>query len=100
MAASNPHTGVITKVALGMEIVLEKPKYQLRNPLLLAGNKESLLNSRILQRRCIQICSRCMHCGQDGENIDHLFMHCSTTKNLWHMVSCILENILGYVQFY
>ncbi|WMV31690.1 hypothetical protein MTR67_025075 [Solanum verrucosum] len=49
-AASNPHTGVIIKVALGMEIVLGnllgKPKYQLRNPVLLAGDKESLLNSR------------------------------------------------------
>lgn len=91
MAASNPHTGVIIKVAFGMEIglgyILGIPKYQLNFVWLVT--QKACLTQENLKRRCIQIYSRCMHCGQNGENIDHLFMLCSTTTNLWHM-TCVV----------
>ncbi|KAH0709195.1 hypothetical protein KY284_010622 [Solanum tuberosum] len=52
--------------------------------------REACLTHEVLQRRGIQICSRCFMCGEEAEVNSHLFLHCRTAANLWSMFLCIL----------
>ncbi|WMV42669.1 hypothetical protein MTR67_036054 [Solanum verrucosum] len=47
--------------------------------------RKACLTQDKLQRRGLQICSRCLLCEHESENNEHLFLHCRTTINLWHM---------------
>ena len=35
-------------------------------------------------------------CDKEAEINDHLFLHCITTVNLWHMFLCILGNAKNF----
>jgi len=52
--------------------------------------RKACLTHERLQRRGIQICSRCYMCDKEAEINSHLFLHCKTAVNLWHMFLCIL----------
>ncbi|XP_006352585.1 uncharacterized protein [Solanum tuberosum] len=52
--------------------------------------RKACLTHEVIQRRGIQICSRCFMCGEEAEVNSHLFLHCRTAANLWNMFLCIL----------
>ncbi|WMV31366.1 hypothetical protein MTR67_024751 [Solanum verrucosum] len=52
--------------------------------------REACLTHEVLQRRGIQICSRCFMCGEEAQVNSHLFLHYRTAANLWNMFLCIL----------
>lgn len=53
--------------------------------------RKACLTQDKLQRRALQICSKCFLCEKEGEINEHLFLHCISTINLWHMFFCILR---------
>lgn len=53
--------------------------------------RRACLTHEVLQRRGIQICSRCYMCGQEAEVNARLFLHCKIATDLWNMFICILE---------
>jgi len=52
--------------------------------------RRACLTHEVLQRRGIQICSKCYMCGQKTEVNGHLFLHCKIATDLWNMFVCIL----------
>lgn len=52
--------------------------------------RRACLTHEALQRRGLQICSRCFMCDLKAEDNAHLFLHCKTASNLWNMFFCIL----------
>ncbi|WMV12818.1 hypothetical protein MTR67_006203 [Solanum verrucosum] len=52
--------------------------------------RRACLTHEVLQRRGIQICSKCYMCGQKTEVNGHLFLHCKIATDLWNMFVFIL----------
>jgi len=52
--------------------------------------RKACLTQDKLQRRGLQICSRCLLCEHESENNEYVFIHYMTTINLWPMFFCIL----------
>lgn len=52
---------------------------------------EAYLAHNNLQKRGINICSRCPLCENHNEDASHLFLHCSSTLQIWSFIF----NILG-----
>jgi len=52
--------------------------------------RRACLTHEVLQRRGIQICSRCYMCEQEAEVNGHLFLHCRMATDLWNMFICKL----------
>lgn len=53
--------------------------------------RKACLTKDKLQRRGLPICSRRLLCGQEVESNEHLFVHCKTTINLFHMFFSVLR---------
>lgn len=47
--------------------------------------KEAVLIQDNLIKRGYQLCSKCYLCGQEAETINHLFLHCNWTTQLWRI---------------
>lgn len=47
--------------------------------------KEACFTQSNLQKRRIQLCSRCPLCEEHSEEVFHLFLHCWVTSQLWNM---------------
>ena len=45
--------------------------------------KEAVLTQDNLIKRGFQLCSGCYLCGEEAETINHLFLHCRMTYQLW-----------------
>ena len=45
--------------------------------------KEAVLTQDNLIKRGISLCSRCFLCGENAETVNHLFLHCKITDQLW-----------------
>jgi len=52
--------------------------------------KKACLTHEVLQKRGMQICSRCFMCEQEAEVNNHLFIHCQIATSLWNRFLCIL----------
>ncbi|WMV45334.1 hypothetical protein MTR67_038719 [Solanum verrucosum] len=53
--------------------------------------RRACLTHEVLQRRGIQICSKCYMCRQKRETNSHLFLHCTFTAQIWSMFLNFLE---------
>ncbi|CAN4097460.1 unnamed protein product [Withania somnifera] len=53
--------------------------------------KEACLTHSNLQKRKIQLCSRCPMCEEHFKDVGHLFLHCKVTTQLWSMFLPILR---------
>lgn len=51
--------------------------------------KEAVLTHDNFNKRGFQLCARCFLCGEQGETINHLFLHCKWTDQLWRMFICL-----------
>jgi len=47
--------------------------------------KEAALTQDNVMKRGITLCSRCFLCGETLENVNHLFLHCKYTQQLWRI---------------
>lgn len=47
--------------------------------------EEAWLTKDNLQRRGIQLVNRCYMCGIEAESVNHLFLHCSISTQIWQM---------------
>lgn len=47
--------------------------------------KEAALTQDNVMKRGITLCSRCFLCGETSETVNHLFLHCKYTQQLWRM---------------
>ncbi|WMV17749.1 hypothetical protein MTR67_011134 [Solanum verrucosum] len=47
--------------------------------------KEVVLTQENLMKRGITLCSRCFFCGETAETINHLFIQCKVTGQLWSL---------------
>ncbi|WMV20495.1 hypothetical protein MTR67_013880 [Solanum verrucosum] len=63
--------------------MIRKPKSTLQSKLLHV--KEAVLTHENLKKRGYKLASRCALCGEHVETINHLFLHCTWTKQLWRM---------------
>lgn len=48
-------------------------------------SKEEVLTHENLNRRKLNLCSRCYLCEEQVETVNHLFWHCKWTNQLWQM---------------
>ncbi|WMV37642.1 hypothetical protein MTR67_031027 [Solanum verrucosum] len=48
-------------------------------------SKEAVLTHENLKKRGYHFSSRCTMCGEQAETINHLFLHCKWTEQLWRM---------------
>ena len=46
----------------------------------------------VLQRRCFHGPGRCAFCCNSLETLDHLFLHCCYTQQIWHEVGIALNS--------
>ncbi|WMV56231.1 hypothetical protein MTR67_049616 [Solanum verrucosum] len=53
--------------------------------------KETVLTHENLNKRGVHLCSRCFLCEEQGETINHLFLHCKWTTQLWQMFTNMRE---------
>ncbi|WMV51897.1 hypothetical protein MTR67_045282 [Solanum verrucosum] len=53
--------------------------------------KEAVLTHENLNKRGYQLASRCYLCGEQAETVNHLFLHCKWTKQLWRMFTSLKE---------
>ncbi|CAN0921772.1 hypothetical protein LINGRAHAP2_LOCUS32762, partial [Linum grandiflorum] len=44
-----------------------------------------------LQRRGFHLAGRCVLCYNHGETIDHIFLHCAFTRDIWRRFSSVLS---------
>ncbi|WMV25830.1 hypothetical protein MTR67_019215 [Solanum verrucosum] len=51
--------------------------------------KEAVLTHENLKKRGYQLASRCTLCEEHAETINHLFLHCTWTEQLWRMFICL-----------
>ncbi|WMV26903.1 hypothetical protein MTR67_020288 [Solanum verrucosum] len=47
--------------------------------------KEAVLTQDNLMKRGITLCSRCFFCGKTAETVNHLFIQCKVTDQLWNL---------------
>ncbi|WMV30140.1 hypothetical protein MTR67_023525 [Solanum verrucosum] len=47
--------------------------------------KEAALTQDNVMKRGITLCSRCFLCGETLETVNHLFLHCKYTQQLWRI---------------
>ncbi|XP_059310048.1 uncharacterized protein LOC132061211 [Lycium ferocissimum] len=47
--------------------------------------KEVVLTHENLNKRGFHLCSRCYLCGEQAETVNHLFLHCKVTDQLWQL---------------
>ncbi|WMV09517.1 hypothetical protein MTR67_002902 [Solanum verrucosum] len=47
--------------------------------------KEAILTQDNLMKRRIPLCSRCLFYGETVETVNHLFLHCRVTSQLWRL---------------
>ncbi|XP_059301783.1 uncharacterized protein LOC132053687 [Lycium ferocissimum] len=47
--------------------------------------KEAVLTQDNLMKRGTILCSRCFLCGETAETVNHLFLHCKFTQQLWRI---------------
>lgn len=47
--------------------------------------KEAILTHDNLNKRGHHLCSRCFLCEDQRETVNHLFLHCTRTEQLWQM---------------
>jgi len=47
--------------------------------------KEAALTQDNVMKRGITLCSRCFLCGETSETVNHLFLHCKFTQQLWRV---------------
>lgn len=67
-----------------------KPKIPYKvNCFLWLLTKEAVLTHENLNKRGYQLASRCYLCGEKAETINHLFLHCMWTDQLWRMFICL-----------
>lgn len=52
--------------------------------------RKACLTHEILQKKGMQICSRCFMCENEVEINSHLFIHCHKAANLWNMFLSIM----------
>ncbi|KAL3366928.1 hypothetical protein AABB24_011580 [Solanum stoloniferum] len=45
--------------------------------------KEAVLTQDNVMKRGITLCSRCFLCGETAETVNHLFLHCKYTQQIW-----------------
>ena len=74
---------------MDMEDHLETKSTLQRKLLHVAINKRSSFDSSNLKKRGSQLASRCTLCGEHAETINHLFLHCTWTEQLWRMFICL-----------
>uniref|UniRef100_A0A0V0IE94 Putative ovule protein n=1 Tax=Solanum chacoense TaxID=4108 RepID=A0A0V0IE94_SOLCH len=53
--------------------------------------KETVLTHENLNKRGVHLCSRCFLCEEQGETVNHLFLHCKWTTQLWQMFTNMRE---------
>ena len=51
--------------------------------------KEAVLTQENIKKRKFQLCSRCYLCKEQAETINHLFLHCKWTDQLWRIFSSL-----------
>lgn len=51
--------------------------------------RNAVLTQDGLMKRGLQLCSTCCLCGEEGDIINHLFLHCKITSQMWR----ILKNL-------
>lgn len=51
--------------------------------------KEAALTQENLMKRGIHRCPRCFFCEQQAETINHLFLHCKVTRQLWDLFTSL-----------
>ncbi|WMV36972.1 hypothetical protein MTR67_030357 [Solanum verrucosum] len=47
--------------------------------------KDAALTQDNVMKRGITLCSRCVLCGETSETVNHLFLHCKFTQQLWRV---------------
>lgn len=47
------------------------------------------LTQEVIRVKGIVLCSRCFMCKEDGEDIDHLIVHCIVARTLWNLLNSI-----------
>ncbi|WMV54061.1 hypothetical protein MTR67_047446 [Solanum verrucosum] len=47
--------------------------------------KEAMLTQENLMKRGIILCLRCFLCREQAETVNHLFLHCRITRQLWRL---------------
>lgn len=47
--------------------------------------RKACLTENNLMKRGLPLCSRCHLCGREAETINHLFLHCSVTVQVWNI---------------
>ncbi|WMV27348.1 hypothetical protein MTR67_020733 [Solanum verrucosum] len=53
--------------------------------------KETVLTHENLNKRGVHLCSRCFLCEEQGETVNHLFLHCKWTTQLCQMFTNMRE---------
>jgi len=67
-----------------------KPKVPYKvNCFLWLLSKEAVLTHENLKKRGYHFASRSTLCGEQAETINHLFLHCKWTEQLWRMFICL-----------
>ena len=51
--------------------------------------KEVVLTQKNIKKRKFLLCSRCYLCEEHAETVDHLFLHCKWTDQLWRIFSSL-----------
>ena len=51
--------------------------------------KEAVLAQENIKKRKFPLCSRCYLCEEHAETVNHLFLHCKWTYQLWRIFSSL-----------
>ena len=55
--------------------------------------KEVVLTQKNIKKRKFLLCSRCFLCEEQAETVNHLFLHCKWTDQLWRIFSSLRKII-------
>ena len=55
--------------------------------------KEAVLTQKNIKKQKFQLCSRCYLCEEQAETVNHLFLHCKWTDQLWMIFSSLRKII-------
>ncbi|WMV20535.1 hypothetical protein MTR67_013920, partial [Solanum verrucosum] len=47
--------------------------------------RKAVLSHEGLKKRGFHLCSKCYMCGEESETINHFFLHCKLTGQLWRI---------------